>query len=78
MIGYGTQEIKSLTSMIGKTITKLVWTFNTLDFFSKLKPISNYLLTGFHIKNKLSPKNVLIGETVLKIILSVYEQTFEI
>ena len=69
MIGDGSGGIKSLTSMIGYTAIKPVWIFPELDFFSKLKPFSTYLLTGFHMKNKFSPENVLIRKTV--IILSI-------
>ena len=59
IIRDGSEGIKSLTSMIGKTVIKLAWIFSNLDdFFSKLKPISTYLLTGFH--------------TFYKIILSVF------
>ena len=55
--------------MIGYTAIKPVWIFPELDFFSKLKPFSTYLLTGFHMKNKFSPENVLIRKTV--VILSI-------
>ena len=59
MNGEGSEGIKRLTSMIGKTVIKLAWIFPDLDdFFSKLKPISTYLLTGSH--------------TFCKIILSVF------
>ena len=40
MIGDRSEGISSLTSMIGKTVIKLVWVFLELDFFSKLKPTS--------------------------------------
>ena len=70
MIGDGSEGIKSSTSMIGKTVIKLVWIFPRLDFFGKLKPVSTYLLTGFHMKNGFSSKNVLIRKTFLEIILS--------
>ena len=69
MIGDGSQEIKSLTSMIGKTIIKLVWIFLELDLISKLKPVRTYLLTGFNMKNKFSPENVLIR---IEVILSIF------
>ena len=55
----GSEGIKSLTSMIGKILIKLVWIFPELDFFNKLKPVSTYFLTGFHMENKFSLKNVL-------------------
>ena len=54
MIGNGSEGIKTLTTMIGKTVVKLVWIFPGLDFF---KVVSTYLLTYFHMKNKFSPKN---------------------
>ena len=72
MIGDGSQEIKSLTSMIGKTIIKLVWIFLELDLISKLKPVRIYLLTGFNMKDKFSPENVLIRKTFLEVILSAF------
>ena len=72
MIGDGSEGIKSSTSMIGKTVIKLVWIFPELDFFSKLKPVSTYLLTGFHMKNRFSSENVLIRKTFLEIRLSVF------
>ena len=56
--------------MIGKTVIKLVWIFPELDFFSKLEPVSTYLLTGFHMKNGYSSENVLIRKAFLEIILS--------
>ena len=40
IIRDGSEGIKSLTSMIGKTVIKLVWIFPELDFFSKFKPVS--------------------------------------
>ena len=58
--------------MIGKTIIKLVWIFLELDLISKLKPVRTYLLTGFNMKNKFSPENVLIRKTFLEVILSVF------
>ena len=70
MIGDRSEGIKSSTSMIGKTVIKLVWIFPELDFFSKLKPVSTYLLTGFHMKNGFSSENVLIRKTFLEIMLS--------
>ena len=70
MIGDGSEGIKSSTSMIGKTIIKLVWIFPRLDFFGKLKPVSTYLLTGFHMKNGFSSESVLIRKTFLEIISS--------
>ena len=70
MIGDGSEQIKSSTSMIGKTVIKLVWIFPELDFFSKLKPVSTYLLTGFHMKNGFNSENVLIRKTFPKIILN--------
>ena len=49
MIGEGSEGIKSLTSIVIKTVIKLAWIFPDLDdFFSKMKPISTYLLTGSH------------------------------
>ena len=57
MIGDRSEGIKTLTSMIGKTVVKLVWIFPGLDFFSKLKVVSTYLLTCFHMKNKCNPEN---------------------
>ena len=33
MIGNGSDGIKTLISMIGKTVVKLVWIFPGLDFF---------------------------------------------
>ena len=65
MIGDGSEGIKSSTSMIGKTVIKRVWIFPKLEFFSKLKPVSTYLLTGFHMKNRFSSENVLIRKTFL-------------
>ena len=41
MIGNGPEGIKTLTSMIGKTVVKLVWIFPILDFFKS----SQYLFT---------------------------------
>ena len=70
MIGDGSEGIKSSTSMIGKTIIKLVWIFLELDFFSNLKPVGTYLLTGFHMKNGFSSENNLIRKTFLETILS--------
>ena len=65
MIGDGSEAIRSLTLMIGKTAIKLVWIFPQLDFFSKFKPVSTYLLTGFHMENRFSlRKSVLINEVV--------------
>ena len=72
MIGDGLEEIKSLTSMIGKTIIKLVWIFPELDFFGKLKPVRTCLLTGLHMKNRFSPENVLLRKTFLKMIFRVF------
>ena len=73
MIGDGSKGIKSLTSRTGKSAKKkIVLVFTELDFFSKLKPVSTFLLTDFHMKNKFSPDNVLIIKTVLEIILSVF------
>ena len=69
MIGDGSEGIKSSTLMIGKTVIELVWIFPELDFFSKLKSVSTYLLTGFHMKNKFSSENVLIRKSFLEIIL---------
>ena len=43
--------------MICKTVVKLVWIFPGLNFFSKLKVFSTYLLTWFHMKNKFKPEN---------------------
>ena len=72
MIGDGSEGIKSLISMTGKTVTKLVWNYPELDFFSKLKPVSTYLLTRFHMKNKFVSENVSIGKTFLEKIMSVF------
>ena len=72
MIGDGSEGIRSLTSMIGKTVIKLVWIFPELDFFIKLKPVSIYLLTGFHMRNRFSSRNVLMRKTFLEIILSTF------
>ena len=67
MIGNGSEGIRSLTSMIGKTVIKLVWIFPKLDFFSKFKPVSTYLLTGFHMKNRFDlRKSLLINQFVLQ------------
>ena len=41
MIGNGSEGIKTLISMIGKTVVKLVWKFPGLDFFKS----SQYLFT---------------------------------
>ena len=57
MIGDGSEGIKTLTSMIGKTVVKLVSIFPGLYFFSKLKVVSTYLLTCFHMKNNFSQEN---------------------
>ena len=65
MIGDGSEGIKSLTSMIGKTVIKL-------HFYSKLKPVSTYLLTIFHMKDRFSSENVIMRKTFLEIILSVF------
>ena len=43
MIGDGSEGIKSSTSIIGKTVIKLVWIFPELDFFNKLKPVNTYI-----------------------------------
>ena len=49
MIREESEGIKSLTSIVVKTVIKLAWIFPDLhDFFSKLKPISTYLCTGSH------------------------------
>ena len=65
MIGDESEAIRNLTLMIGKTVIKLVWIFPQLDFFSKLKPVSTYLLTGFHMENRFtSRKSVLVNEVV--------------
>ena len=61
-----------LTSVTGKTVIKLVWIFPEVDFFGKLKPVSIYLLTGFHMRNRFSSRNVLKRKTFLEIILSVF------
>ena len=37
--------------MIGETVMKIAWIFPELDFFSKLKPVSIYLMTGSNMKN---------------------------
>ena len=58
--------------MIGKTVIKLVWIFPESDFFSKLKPVSTYLLTGFHMENRFSSENILIRKTFLENILSIF------
>ena len=70
MIGDGSEGIKSSTAMIGKTVIKLVQIFPELDFFSKLIPVSTYLLTSFHMKNGFNSENVLIRKTFLEIIIS--------
>ena len=57
MIRDGSEGIKTLTSMTGKTAVKLVWMFPGLDVSSKLKVVSIYLLTCFHMKNKCSPES---------------------
>ena len=72
MIGDGSEGIKSITSMIGKTVIKLVWIFPKLGFFSKLKPVSTYLLAGFHMKNRFSSENVFIKKTFLEIMLRAF------
>ena len=72
IIRDGSEGIKSLTSMIGKTVIKLIWMFPKLDFFSKLNLVSPYLLTDFHMKNGFSSENVLIRKIFLEIILSVF------
>ena len=41
MIGNRSEGIRTLTSMIGKTVVKLVWIFSGLDFFKS----SQYLFT---------------------------------
>ena len=65
MIGDGSEAIRSLTLMIGKTVIKLVWIFPQLDFFSKFKPVSTYQLTVFHMENRFSSrKSLLINEVV--------------
>ena len=65
MIGDESEAIRNLTLMIGKTVIKLVWILPQLDFFSKLKPVSTYLLTGFHMENRFtSRKSVLVNEVV--------------
>ena len=76
MIRDGSEGIKSLTSMIGKTVIKLIWMFPKLDFFSKLNLVSPYLLTDFHMKNGFSSENVLIRKIFLEIILSVFLNTY--
>ena len=70
IIGDGSEGVNSSTSMIGKTVIKLVWIFPKLDFFGKLKPVSTYLLTGFHMKNGFRSENVLIRKTFDEVILS--------
>ena len=72
MVGDGSEGIKSLTSVICKTVIKLVWIFPEWDFFTKLKPVSTYLLTGLHMKDTFSSENVLIRKTFLEIILCVF------
>ena len=72
MIENGSEGIRSLTSMIGKTVIKLVWIFLKLDLFSKLKPVIPYLLTGFHMRNRFSSRDVLIRNTFLEIVLSAF------
>ena len=72
MVGDASEGIRSLTSMIGKRVIKPVWIFSEIDYFSKLKPASTYLLTGFHMRNRFSSRNVLIRKTFLEIILSVF------
>ena len=47
VIWDGSKGIRSLTWMIGKTVTKLVWIFSKLDFFSKLEPV---LLLSLYLK----------------------------
>ena len=66
------RRVRSLISMIGKIVIKFAWMFPELDFFGKLKPVSNYFLTGFHMRNRFSSRNVLIRNTFLEIILSVF------
>ena len=66
MIEDGSEGIKILTSMIRKIVIKLVGIFPELDFFSKLKPVTTYLLTGCHMEIKFSPENVLIRKPFLK------------
>ena len=72
MIGNGSEGIRSLTSMIGKTVIKLVWIFPKLDFFSKLKPVSPCLLTGFPMRNRFSSRDVLIRKTFLETVFSAF------
>ena len=72
MILDGSEGFKSSTSMIGKTVIKLVWVFPELDFSSKLNPVSTYLLASFQIKTRFSSENVLIRKTFLEIILDVF------
>ena len=72
MIRDESAGIKSLTSMIGKAVIKFAWVFPELDFFNKLKLVSTYLLTGFHMQNKFSPENDLIRKTILETILIIF------
>ena len=72
MIGDGSEGIKSLPSMIVKTIIKPVSIFLELDFFNNLKLASTYLLTCFHIINKFSPDSNLIRMTAFELILGVF------
>ena len=57
MNGDGSERIKTLTSMIGKTVVKLVWIFPGSDFFSKFKVVNTHFLTCLHMKNEFSPEN---------------------
>lgn len=66
----GSEGIRSLRSIIDKTVIKPFWRITELDFFTKLKPVSTFLLTGFYVKIKLSPENVLLKYVVSEIILS--------
>ena len=65
------RRIQKFDIINGNTAIKLAWIFPELDFFSKLKPFSTYLLSGFHMKNKFRPENVLKRKIFLAIILSI-------
>ena len=72
MIGEGSERVKSLTSIIGKTVIKLVSIFPKLHFLSQLKAVIRYLIIVLHMKSRFSSEKFLIGKTILEILPSIF------
>ena len=72
MIGEVSERVKSLTSIIGKTVIKLVSIFPKLHFLSQLKAVIRYLIIVLHMKSRFSQETFLIGKTILEILPSIF------